>query len=311
MDTILGAVENAKHIVLIAHINPDADSLGSVSAMYTQMMRLHKKCSIYCVSTSLNQQLNFLPWYDKVRHTFPAHADLAMSFDCGAYERLGIEVPCTLINIDHHISNENYGDINLVDSSAISTTQVIYEWMLTNGLGINAKIATALYAGLLDDSNGFTHIRMNEAVFAMAHALVQAKAEHLICVEKLMHTTPLAALRLKGEMLRELFLEDEGRLAFLMVPCELMEQTGARAVDCEDALEESMHLPTVDVAVLLRENQDGSIKGSFRSKVLNANTMAKLFDGGGHAHAAGFRIEGTTLQNCVEKVKEIVKMERK
>ena len=311
MDEILAAVENAKHIVLIAHTNPDADSLGSVSAMYTQMMRMHKKCSIYCVSNNLNVQLDFLPWFDKIRSTFPVQADLAISFDCGALGRLGVDVPCKLINIDHHISNENYGDINLVDVSAISTTQVVYDWLLTNGLGMNAKIATALYAGLLDDSNGFTHVRMNASVFEMAHKLIEAGANQAICVKKLHHTKSLASLRLKGAMLSRLELSDEGRMATLLVPRRLMEETGARAVDCEAALEEAMHLPTVDIALLLRENRDGSLKGSLRTRTLDANKIAAQFGGGGHAHAAGFDGVKKSLEHCLEDVKNIIKLERK
>lgn len=310
MDAILSAVEKAKHIVLIAHVNPDADSFGSVSAMYTQMMRMHKKCSIYCVSTHLNQQLDFLPWFDKTRTTFPAHADLAMSFDCGAKERLGVSVTCPLINIDHHISNENYGDINLVDASGISTTQVLYDWFVANELGFNEKIATALYAGLLDDSNSFSHIRMNASVFKMAQALLQAGADQRACVQKLQHTKSLASLRLKGMMLQEMQLSDEGRFVALLVSRELMEKTGARAVDCEAALEEAMYLPTVDVALLLRENRDGTLKGSLRTLNLDANKMAASFEGGGHAHAAGFDGVTLSLNECLEKVKIVVQMER-
>lgn len=310
MDEILTAVENAKHIVLIAHVNPDADSFGSVSAMYTQMMRMHKKCSIYCVSPHLNQQLSFLPWFEKTRATFPVQADLAMSFDCGAAERLGVAVPCPLINIDHHISNQNYGDINLVDASGISTTQVLYDWFVKNELGFNPKIATALYAGLLDDSNSFTHIRMNASVFEMARELVEAGADHSACVNHLQQTKSLASLRLKGLMLQEMRLSDEGRFVSLLVSRDLMEQTGARAVDCEAALEEAMYLPTVDVALLLRENRDGTLKGSLRTEKLDANKMATQFDGGGHAHAAGFDGIALSLDECLEKVKTVIQMER-
>jgi len=306
------AIEKAEHIVLIAHINPDADSLGSASAMYTHLLRLEKKVTLFCVTERVNPRLAFLPWFDKMRHQFPAKADLAISFDCGAYKRLGIEVPCRLVNVDHHKSNECYGDVNLIDVSAISTTQVLFDAFIEEGVKINPKMATALYAGLLDDSHGFLSPKTDARAFQMASALTLAKAENAVCAEELFHRYSLAGLRLKGMMFDRMQLLLDARVVVHLVTAEMMAASGAREVDCEIPLEESMGLPHAELALMLRENRNGTIKGSLRSKgEIDVERIAKEFGGGGHKHAAGFDVEKRSLHALYDEVYSRIKEEFK
>lgn len=304
------AIVGAKHIVLIAHINPDADSLGAASAMYTHLMRLEKRVTLFCVTEHINHRLAFLPWFDKIRHQFPTQADLAISFDCGAYKRLGVEVTVPLINVDHHKSNEAYGQINLIETKAISTTQVLFNAFEERGIKINPKMATALYAGLLDDSHGFLGAKTDVRSFEMAAALTAAKADIQACANALFHQNSLAALRLKGLMFEQMYLLHEARVVVHRVTQEMMAQSGGREVDCEAALEESMGLPHVELAVMLRENRDGKIKGSLRSRGdLDVEEMAKNFGGGGHFHAAGFDVNDKDLDSVYDVLETIIQEE--
>lgn len=307
---MFNAIDHAAHIVLIAHINPDADSLGSASAMYTYLMRLEKKVTLLCVTERINPRLAFLPWFDKIRHQFPKNADLAISFDCGAYKRLGVEVPCDLINIDHHKSNEAYGAINVIDTTAISTTQVLFDLFRLYGIKINPKMATALYAGLLDDSHGFLALKTDARSFKMASDLTEAKAEISQCAEALFQRNSLAALRLKGLMFEKMYLLFEARVVVHKVTQEMMAQTGGREVDCEAALEESMGLPHVELALMLRENRNGTIKGSLRSMGKHdVEKLAKHFGGGGHKHAAGLDVANSTLESVCSALLSVIKEE--
>ncbi len=304
------AIDNADHIVLIAHINPDADSFGSVSAMYTHLMRLEKRVTLFCVTERINPRLAFLPWFDKIRYQFPAKADLAISFDCGASKRLGVEVSCELINVDHHKSNESYGNINVVDTTAISTTQVLFDLFLENKIKINPKMATALYAGLLDDSHGFLAPKTDDRSFKMAAALCEAKADTSACSVALFHQNSLAALRLKGLMFEKMYLLFDARVVVHLVTKEMMAESGGREVDCEAALQESMGLPHVKLALMLRENRSGSIKGSLRSVgTLDVERIAKEFGGGGHRHAAGLDVKDSSLDALYQKLLTVIKEE--
>jgi len=315
---IIDKIENAKNIVLIAHKNPDADSIGSASAMYTFLMQLHKKVTFYCVTENISPHLQFIPWFDKIRHNYPKNADLALSFDCGSKERLGVDVSCVLINFDHHISNELYGALNCVNTQAESTSRVLFDFFeafyAQSDLKMNAKMATALYAGLIDDTQNF--LRASDAqTFEMARKLLEAKADKALCDRELFQKESLAALRLKGLMFEKMQLIFEARVAFHLVDRAMIEASGAKQLDSEAALEESLFLPSVVLSVLLWVYKNGDIKGSFRSKstegmqAIDVNILAANFGGGGHQKRSGFVIKNQNLHNVVKIVKEAIQKE--
>ncbi len=310
MNEILERIQQSSHITVIAHVNPDADSLGGASAMYTHILRLHKKVSFFCASTNLNQKLSFLPWFDKIRSSFPPSSDLAISFDCASQERLGIDLERDLINVDHHKSNIHFGKFSLIDANCISTTEVLYNFFTQNGIEINKKMATALYAGLLEDSNGFMSNKVDGTTFALGSKLIAQGADYRVCHQFIMHYLTLGAFRLKGLMQTNMELLNDGRIAIFCVSNEDMKRTGAIGTDCEYALEEALYLPTVEISLLLLQNYDLSIKGSLRSKNrLDVSAIASQLGGGGHLNRAGFNIKnGVSLESTkIEMLKLIHK----
>lgn len=307
MCKILRRIERAKHVVVISHVNPDADSISSASAMYTHLLRLHKKVSFFCVTKDINQNLSFLPWFEKIRGSFPSSADLAIALDCATKSRLGVDVECDLINIDHHSSNDCYGDIALVDSSCISTTQVLFNLFKENDIPINKKMATALYAGLLDDSTGFMDDNVDGMTFATISELITCGAEYKLCNKFIMKRITLGAFRLKAIMYKNMHLECEAKVAVFCVSDENMRSCGAVGEDCQSVLEESLYIPSVEVALLLRQNSDLSIKGSLRcASTLDVSKIASVFDGGGHPSRAGFNVK--ILMSLDEIEKKVLKI---
>jgi phosphoesterase RecJ-like protein len=305
---IIETIEKAKHVVVISHVNPDADSLSSASAVYTYMLKLHKKVSFFCASKNIDEKLKFLPWVEKLRDVFPADADLAISLDCGTHTRIGTEIAVDLINIDHHQSNDAYARFNIVDPDAISTTQVLFDFFKANEISINPKMATALYAGLLDDSSNFLSKKTDEKVFAMAKELCELGADVKTCSEYISKYMSLAAYRLKGAMMLSMNLHQDGEIALLHVDQEMMQKYGARASDCEAALEEALHLPSVRVALLLRENKDRTLKGSLRSDgSVNVNNVANIYGGGGHPHSSGFTLKTNDTQDIIKEIIQLIK----
>jgi len=308
--TVLKKIDAAGYVVLVVHVDPDADSLGSASAMYSLMLRLQKKVTFFCVTENIDRRLAFLPWFDKLRHRFPVSADLAISLDCGSKKRLGTEIKCPLVNIDHHAGNEAYGEINIIDDTAISTTQVLYELFEDYGIKLNAKIATSLYAGLLDNSLGFLSEKTDARAFAMAAVLSGAGADTRGCAIELFERRSLAAMRLKGMMLQKMSLVHNGTIVLLRVTQEMLLQSGAHAADCEAVLHESMGLPTIKAAILLRERRDGSIRGSLCS--LDGSDMVAVadnFGGGGYKNSAGFELTFMHMAEVEAAVLEKLKKE--
>jgi phosphoesterase RecJ-like protein len=311
MNEVIQRIDKANHIVVISHLNPDADSIGSASAMYTYLLQKHKKVSWYCKTTDIINTLSFIPWFDKIKNTFPSSADLAISLDCGDIKRIGIELECDLINIDHHESNKSYGDINIVDSSAISTTKVLYDFFKQNSIKINPKMATALYAGLLDDSNGFMDEKLDGTIFATIGELIDYGAEFKTCNKNIMQSMSLAGLRLKGIMFKNMTLELDAKIAIFCVSAYDMKSTGAVGQDCEGALEEVLYLPHVEVAMLVKQNKDLSIKGSIRcSGDVDASKIASIFGGGGHSSRSGFSMSNdVALDDAKIQVLNFIKKE--
>lgn len=303
MNNILEKIDKANHIVVVSHINPDANSIGSASAMYSFLLQNHKKVSWFCKSETINHKLSFIPWFEKIRTSFPSSADLAISLDCSDEKRLGIEVECDLINIDYHV--------NLVKVDSISTTEILYDFFKENGVKINKKMATALYAGVLDDSDAFLSDRVNGTTFARIKDLIECGADFKLCNKNIMKSVSLAALRLKAVMLKDMSLELDARVAIFCVSNEVMRSCGAVSEDCKSALEESLKLPQVELALLLRQNSDFTIKGSLRAgSTIDCAKIAANFGGGGHMSRAGFSIDsGMALNDAKEIMLNLIKKE--
>ncbi|MDD4855845.1 MAG: DHH family phosphoesterase [Sulfuricurvum sp.] len=302
-------IDSARHIVLIAHEHPDADSLGSACAFYSYLLRSKTKVTLFCVTSSLDQNLSFLPWFDEVTDKFPSNTDLVISFDCGSFGRLGIDYSGELINFDHHISNELYGTHNCIDTQALSTTQIVYEWFVTKTIKINGKMANALYAGLLDDTHCFSDSSCTNAVFEMAHSLIQAGANHALCVEALFHSHSLASFRLKSEMLKRMKILHDGRVAVFEVDQALFASSGALLRDCKAVVDKALSLKTVQIALLVVELKSGGVKVSLRSDgVINAAELLHCYGGGGHKIRAGARIAECSRKSVIKNLMDSIKI---
>ncbi|MCK9454445.1 MAG: DHH family phosphoesterase [Sulfurimonas sp.] len=311
MNKILDKIEKATHIVLISHINPDADSIGSASAMYSFLLQKHKKVSWFCKTSRIDEKLSFLPWFEKIKSRFPSSADLAISLDCADEKRMGILVECDLINIDHHATNKNFGNINLVKPDFISTTAVIYDFFKINGVKINKKMATALYTGILDDSEFFLSKNVDGTTFASIYELIELGADFKLCNKRVAKSVSLAALRLKSLMFKNMSLHESAKVAVFCVSYEDMRATGAVGEDCKAPLFESLNLESVEVSLLLRQRSNFTIKCSIRCSLdIDVSKIASIFGGGGHLGRAGFEIdEIISLDEAKSRVLELIKKE--
>jgi len=122
-------IEKAKHIALLTHVNPDADTLGSALGFWHFLKSIGKKATVVN-TTTLPYNLDFLPGIEKVQKKIPPKSDLWISFDCGSFDRLGVEKKeVFLINFDHHRSNTNYGNINIIDPDGAATAEVVFNFI--------------------------------------------------------------------------------------------------------------------------------------------------------------------------------------
>jgi len=294
-------IDSSNHIILVAHKNPDADSLGAACAFYSYLLRSQKKITLFCASSAVNPNLAFLPWFEKLTDRFPENADCIISFDCGSYSRLGIENELPLINIDHHESNDFYGTHNLVNTSAISTTEVLYDYFVANGIKINGKMALSLYAGLLDDSKCFSASDCSAKTFSMAHALIELGADHSVCTEWMYRRGSLSSLRVRGSLFKEMKLMHDGQLAVFEIPFVLLEETGATVAECKSVLDEALGMRSVKAALMIVHLPGKGIKLSLRTNgAVNAAAIMAEFGGGGHSKRAGAYLRQENYDELVQ-----------
>lgn len=300
-------IEAAEAIVLIAHVHPDADTLGSACAMYAHLLRLQKPVTLFCADDTIDERLSCIPWSEALTSKWNGKADLAIAFDCGSVSRLGVRPHCTLINVDHHSGNDGFGDMQLIDTDAVSTTSILTSWFRNEGIKINPKMATALYAGIADDTLGFMSRRTDGAVFETAAVLAQSGADVTAVNTALFRRRPLASLRLKARLFSALQLIRDGRISVIKVTRAMLEESGGAVSACDEALNESLGLPTVRVALLLRERRDGSIKVSLRSDDgIDVQKIALTYGGGGHHYAAGLIASDIQMDLLTDRLTETI-----
>jgi phosphoesterase RecJ-like protein len=302
-------IKEAKNIVLISHINPDGDALGSELSMYPILKKMGKKVTVFNATKPLPEYLDFLPNFNKVTDKLPDSFDLMISFDCGSFDRLGIDKkPLFLINFDHHISNTKYGDINIIDPNAASTSQVVYNFCKANGIDIDSDSATCMYTALVTDTGSFQYESVNDKVFEMAADMVRFGASPAYVAKMLFQRDRLSRLRLLAKAYETIELCCDGKVAFVDVTREMMEITGAIKEDTDTIVNSVRALAPVEIAVMLREDEEG-IKISLRSKnYADVSKIAVKYGGGGHIRAAGATIKG---EFDFEKVKEMLKEDLK
>ena len=300
----LELIEKSRYILIITHVNPDPDSIGSALALSNLFSENKIKHKVFNVSSDLPQNLDFIPRFEKISDQLPAFFDLAISVDCGTYKRLGFELDPSipLINFDHHKSNNSFGTVNIVDPMKSSTAELVFEFFKHNGLYITKNSATALYVGIYDDTLAFSLGRCDELTFEKINFLVECGASPSEIANKLLRRDSLAKYRIIPKVLDSLELYKEGTVASIIAKEEWFKQTGAHNRDCEDALNMVMSIAVVKIAIFVRI-VNGVSRVSLRSKgQIDVSQIAGVFGGGGHYNASGCTIE--TLD--VEKAKEIV-----
>ncbi len=284
-------------------MNPDADTLGSALSFYPILKKMGKNVTLFNATKDIANKYDFLPNFQKIKNSFPTQCDLLISFDCGSFDRLGIpKGDFKILNVDHHKSNNYYGDINIIESEAESCTLVAkrlleYEHTLTY------DEALCIYTGLVEDTGFFTFSNCHESTFLEAAKLVSVGIKPAQIARNLKMRNSLAKTRMTGLFINSIELLQDATVAVGTVTQENLQSSGALKSDCDHLVDILRNLSTTSLAIFLFEEKNGSFKVSLRSKTdLDVSKIALSFGGGGHAKAAGFiseEIEKETLINNI------------
>ncbi|MEA1915650.1 MAG: bifunctional oligoribonuclease/PAP phosphatase NrnA [Campylobacterota bacterium] len=286
-------IQQARYIVIVTHINPDADTLSSALALSNLFAEHNINHKVYNSSKSLPTNVNFLHRYDKITNQLPQSFDLAINVDCGSLSRFGFELDkkIDLINIDHHISNDNFGTINIVDAQKASTAELVYFLFKFNNLKISKYSAQCIYTGIYDDSLSFSTQRCDAQTFATVEDLITCGADTGWIAQQLRRRDSLAKYRVLPKVLNSLELFNEGKIAVIHLDPLWLKETGATPSDCEVALDMILNIAVVNIAIFLRQSKN-HVRVSLRSKNgVDVSHIANHFNGGGHTMAAGCKIK--------------------
>lgn len=320
MNNIYEAIEGAKTVAIAGHINPDGDCLGSVTALYTYLSENYPgiKVDVFLESipakfSDLNGALDIITDYpDKDEY------DVFISLDCADIARFGVAVKYfeqarKTINIDHHISNDNYAQINHVFPELSSTAEVLFN--LFEEEKISIEVARSLYTGIIHDTGVFKHsctspVTMNVAGKLMAKGLDVSKI-----IDESFYRKTLTQNQILGRCLLESMLVLDGKIIVSSLSRKMLSFYGATSEDLDGIIDQLRVTKGVEVAILIHEEAEQTHKVSMRSNgMINVSEICAYFGGGGHVKAAGCVIIGSihdVINNITEHIeKQMLEIEK-
>lgn len=309
IEDVVREIKKRETFLITTHINPEGDAIGSSLALALALASAGKKVSVI-TRDPVPANLKFLPHSDTVQQIrgvedISTRFDAVVTVDCGDLERVGFlkkgNIPGDiLINIDHHVTNIGFGDVNFVEES-VASAGLVYEIMERLNIPLNADIAVCIYTALLTETGSFRYANTDTDTFRLSADMLKAGANPWIIAENIYNRNSLGRLNLLGLVLSNLTVHENGKIAWITVREEMYKETGTTKDDVEDFINYPRSIIGVEVAVLFREsNNDYKISMRSNGKV-DVASIALVFGGGGHSMAAGCLVKGQ-LEEVKKKV---------
>jgi len=295
-------LSKAQKILLVTHENPDGDAISSLGICYDFLINSQKRTISFCKNLS-GKHFDFLPYVEKIiddkNEIDFTSFDIAIILDCANLKRTGIDselksLQCPIINIDHHISNNNFGYLNIIDAQAVSTTQILYELFKTTGVKITKNMANCILTGIVTDSGNFAYTASSSQTFGIAGEMLMRGANVRDIINYTNKNKKLSTLKIWGLALSRLVYNKRYDIAYTVLTNEDLMEFGVVKDDLEGLSNFLNTLKDAKIVMVLYELNDGRIKGSFRTTYANVDVskLALRLGGGGHAKAAGFDVVG-------------------
>ncbi|MFQ5401000.1 MAG: bifunctional oligoribonuclease/PAP phosphatase NrnA [Anaerolineae bacterium] len=297
-ETIREAIDKAERILVITHVGPDGDALGSLTAVGIALTQQGKEVTLIC-DDFLPHRFDFLPMWDRIRRTPEdcARHDLIIVVDCGDELRMGqiyVDLPQPhprLINIDHHITNTRFGEINHIDANAVSTTEILFKLFADMGYPLTVELAVSLLTGLVTDTLGFRTTGVTAETLKIAGALVEAGADLPTVTVQTLNLKPMSTLLLWRIGLSNMKFEDG--LVWAAISNEERKAIGHTSSSSSGLVNLMSNVDEAAIGAVLLEMEDGSIRVGFRCRPpYSVSELAQNLGGGGHALASGCTLEG-------------------
>ncbi len=301
------------NILITSHLNPDGDSVGSVLALGLALKSRGKNVSLTTIDPVPSKYL-FLPrtelikeWKEVVENNY----NLVVVLDCSDLKRIeplgdSIIKKERLLNIDHHVTNQYFGNYNYVNDQASSVGEIIFELLELMSLEINYEIALCIYTAICTDTGSFKFPNTTPRTHRIAAKLIESGVEPAEVNRNVYENVSKGGVMLIRETLKTLEFDCHDKIAYLTITRETMEKTGAREEEIEGIINYTRRIKGVEVGILFRETNKGKIRVAFRSHNVDVSRLAAVYNGGGHPRAAGCQMD----KNLAEARSDVLRQAR-
>lgn len=292
LESIKDRVECSKSILILTHINPDGDAMGSSLGLLSALKKMEKQATVYMPVP--NKTFSFLPGFSEIvtEGIDASNYDLCIALDASDLERLGpgrehFEKIENTIVVDHHITNQSYADINYLNAVASSTCENLIVVLAAMNIAINKEMAESLYTGILTDTGAFRYNAQPET-YEFVAMLSETGVETNKIYRKLFDLTTLNKTKLIARALERLELYEDGKVSYTYITKQDLDDFALEQSDSEGIVNFGRNIDGTEVSIFIKE-QDGKYKVSMRAnEYVDVSIVASKFAGGGHVRAAGF-----------------------
>jgi phosphoesterase RecJ-like protein len=293
-----------QRFAVLSHVRPDGDALGSQLALGLSLEQLGKDVTIWNEDGML-EKYSFMSGAERVAKPAgePQDFDVAIALDTATENRLGTAAAAVKsaklwVNIDHHPSNPQYGDLVFIDPIAPATGQILFELMCTAEMPVDVAIAENLFVAISTDTGSFQYPNTTARTFEIAAELIRRGVNVGRVSQLLYESYPLRRVQLLRDLLGTMRIEADGRVASFSLSLASAAKLGVKAEDNEGLIDHLRAIDGVVIAAFFEELPEGKVRVSMRSKSEAADVcaIAQQFGGGGHKLAAGARVRGSLAE---------------
>ncbi|MBN1526807.1 MAG: bifunctional oligoribonuclease/PAP phosphatase NrnA [Candidatus Omnitrophica bacterium] len=306
MNKVIEALKKNKRFLISAHVNLEGDSIGSQLAMKELLLGLGKEALILDDDV-VPEHYRFLPKASEISNDLGTkfEFDAAIVLDCPTLKRTGKVADIItarnkpVINIDHHISNESFGDVNWVDPNASSAGEMVFKLFKGTAATLTKEGALWLYIAILTDTGSFNYDNTSSITHEIAGELLGYGLEPAAVSETVYERRSLSDIKLLGLALSTITMTPSGDIAHIEITKDMLRKTGADIAKSEGVINYPRSIENVKIAIFFKDDlkNQGMINISFRSKGdVDVNKIASAFGGGGHAKAAGCCVKGNLAE---------------
>jgi phosphoesterase RecJ-like protein len=296
---IIEVIRSSSSFLLTTHEGPDGDAIGSSLALASFLRNIGKDVTVH-YQDRVPDLYTFLPGTDTVLQHIPDRQyDVAVVLDIGERRRAGKEFCAftkvtTTINLDHHLSCENFGTYNLIDSQAAATGILVHRIASSYGYTYDRDTALCIYVAIITDTGSFRYSNANREAFTVAGEMIECGVNAWDVAEQLYENQPQRRLELLAKCLPTLEVFKDGQAASVTVTCDMYAACGGDAELTDGFVNYPRSIKGVEVAIFFRQLDESRFKVGFRSKgKVNVAAFSAALGGGGHHNAAGCTVEGT------------------